>query len=218
MFMTWTGIIELFKLLPLSTKFHALHRLRLHWKLPELPSVLTSISFHPDSPTSLVCVLANNTFLIFDVEVMAMSPWSIAHTDKIPAAVRGGSCPLEGLVFRSMTPGKEAMFLYGQGSIVYVDVNKAIPQVLVFCVPPCIPCPTDQILLLVSFSRYQNLLVRLQRWHRLDFLRRRSVEGAALRPAPNGENALSRAVIPISQLLKCIEALFLQAVTAASNW
>lgn len=70
---------------------YEIDRLRLHWHVPNptsTPSPVTAISFHPTSPTSLLVTLANNTFMIFDVEQLNLTQWSIDNNDKVSSILR----------------------------------------------------------------------------------------------------------------------------------
>jgi U3 small nucleolar RNA-associated protein 4 len=101
--------------------------LRMHWRLPDMLVPITDVSFHPECPTSLVVVLSNNTFMIYDVELLTLSPWSEENTDKIPAVLKNTPGPLEGVAFN---PSSDmSMFLYGQGFCVNVDIGQLVPKV-----------------------------------------------------------------------------------------
>jgi len=70
---------------------YEIDRLRLHWHVPNpspIPCPVTALSFHPTSPTCLVVTLANNTFMIFDVEQLNLTQWSIDNSDKVANLLR----------------------------------------------------------------------------------------------------------------------------------
>ena len=105
---------------------YEMDRLRLHWRLPDFPAPVTLISFHPESTSSLVVLLASNVFIIFDVDNMCITPWSRDNLDKIPAAVKNLEGPIEGITFNSQL---QSFFVYGQGFCVYVDIASGIPEI-----------------------------------------------------------------------------------------
>jgi len=109
-----------------SVYIYEMDRLRLHWRLPDFPAPVTLISFHPESASSLVVLLATNVFIIFDVDNMCITPWSRDNIDKIPAAVKNLEGPIEGITFNSQL---QSFFVYGQGFCVYVDIASSIPEV-----------------------------------------------------------------------------------------
>jgi WD40 repeat protein len=108
-------------------------RLRLHWRLPRFSSPITAIRFHPLSPSTLVVVLADNTFSIFEVGDLSLSLWSQKNTERIPAALKEVPGPIQGVSFDigsgdvDIEAAQDTMILYGQGFIVYVNLSDEIP-------------------------------------------------------------------------------------------
>ncbi|CAM9226835.1 unnamed protein product [Ectocarpus fasciculatus] len=101
--------------------------LTLHWRLPLFPSPVSALSFHSQSPNSLVVVLADNSFWIFDVSLRQLSPWSAQYGEKIPSAIRNIPGPIEGVVFDNDKPS--VVIFYGQGFSIFSDLNDVIPEV-----------------------------------------------------------------------------------------
>jgi WD40 repeat protein len=105
---------------------YEIDRLKLHWALPAFSSPVSSVTFHPIALSSVVVTLADNTFWMFDASSMAVAPWSAQYTDKIPTAVKSIPGPVEGATFDVNRPSH--IILYGQGFLVFVDLNEAIPD------------------------------------------------------------------------------------------
>lgn len=101
--------------------------LSLHWRLPVFPYPVSALSFHTQSASSLVVVLADNSFWIFDVSLRQLTPWSTQYADKIPAAIRNIPGAIEGVVFDVDRPS--VVIFYGQGFSVFADLNDVIPDV-----------------------------------------------------------------------------------------
>jgi WD40 repeat protein len=97
---------------------------RLSWVAPLLPSPVTSVAFHPASPT-IVALLASNEFYSYDTETLQLTPWSQENSALIPAAVKALPRPLEGLCFDPNNPS--VLFAFGQGCTVYVNLASSIP-------------------------------------------------------------------------------------------
>jgi WD40 repeat protein len=105
---------------------YEIDRLKLHWALPTFGSPVSSVSFHPIAHSSVVVTLTDNTFWMFDASAMTVAPWSAQYTDKIPSAVKSIAGPVEGATFDVNRPSH--IILYGQGFLVFVDLNEAIPD------------------------------------------------------------------------------------------
>jgi hypothetical protein len=71
----------------------------------------------------LVVVLANNMFLVYDLDSVSLSEWSTLHTASLPRLLHNLPGPLEGVSFQ----GSMRFFLYGQSYLVFVDLDQAIP-------------------------------------------------------------------------------------------
>ena len=111
---------------------YELDRFCLHWTLPRCAAPVTAAAFHPRFSSLLVVLLANNTFLAFDVDKMRLAQWSLDNTDAIPLALRSLPGPVEGISFdidsRRASPADCAFFLHGQGFSVFVDFAMKVPE------------------------------------------------------------------------------------------
>jgi U3 small nucleolar RNA-associated protein 4 len=110
-----------------SVYVYSLDTMRLTWQLPESAAGADIVSavFNPHSfahNSELCVVYANNTFVLFDVEKLAMHPWSVANTDRLFRLTDQYAGPFESVTFGA----KRDLYLHGQGFIVRVDLNKDI--------------------------------------------------------------------------------------------
>ena len=71
-------------------------------------------------------LLSDNTFLIFDLDKLALSDWSEKNSNQIPATIKSAAGPLEGIVFDPTHSNR--IFLHGQGVFVFVDLDLAVPS------------------------------------------------------------------------------------------
>jgi U3 small nucleolar RNA-associated protein 4 len=99
-------------------------RLQFHWCI-SVAAPVSAVLFHPESRDSLVVACADNSFFVFQVASMQLSPWSAEYSQAIPAAVRGMPGPIEGIAFDVNRPS--SVILYGQGYSVFADLNQPIP-------------------------------------------------------------------------------------------
>lgn len=99
------------------------------WCLPELRCPVSDVSFNAQAvgAVSLVVLMADNTFLIFDITSRQLSSWSTEFYGSIPKYVKSMPGPLCGISSDPMAANK--MLLYAQGFCVLVDLAEQIPLV-----------------------------------------------------------------------------------------
>lgn len=102
--------------------------LRMYWRLPILPSPTTCTAFHPSLPLVAV-LLASNTYMIFDLVTLSLTPSSTQNHTLTGTAIEHsgiGVGPLQGIVFDPLATNR--MVLYGQGVCIHVDLDAQVPR------------------------------------------------------------------------------------------
>jgi len=109
---------------------YELDRLALHWVLPAFPSPVSCMAFHPTSENSLLVVSSgDNSFQIFDVMEMDLTPWSKENSDIVPKWSASLQRSAMGAVYNvSFDPSCDASFvLHGQGFSAYINLDGCLP-------------------------------------------------------------------------------------------
>jgi WD40 repeat protein len=123
----WLGVCSCDKLVFI----YEMDRLSLHWEIPSFDSSVSCLAFHPQSPNSLVVVLAgDNSFQIFDVQDKTLAPWSLENKDLIPSWAsslgKAASGPVMNISFDPTCAS--AFVLHGQAFSIYVNLDRPLPS------------------------------------------------------------------------------------------
>ena len=104
---------------------YELDRLRLYWKLPASPQIVTCISFLPSEPSNLVVLMTSGLF-VYNLNLMTLTPWSEKNGEKISHILNKCSSPLNGIVFDPVVSSR--FFIHGQSICVQVDMSQPTPK------------------------------------------------------------------------------------------
>ncbi|KAJ3003082.1 U3 small nucleolar RNA-associated protein 4 [Thoreauomyces humboldtii] len=100
-----------------------LDSLKHHATLPVFPSLHTTITFHPSSPT-LVVTCTSNEFYLYDVDEARLTDWSREYSQRLPYRWLLRKEVVTGVAFDPRKPS--SMVLHGAGHVTFVDLDKPI--------------------------------------------------------------------------------------------
>ena len=103
-----------------SVYVYELDTMRLHWRLPDSSSDNVCVAFNPYNAHQLAVVLANQSFVLYDVENTKIHSWSIANSSSLANVFNQVNGPFEGISF---SPSQE-IYLHGQGFVAHVHLLK----------------------------------------------------------------------------------------------
>ncbi|KZW02022.1 WD40 repeat-like protein [Exidia glandulosa HHB12029] len=101
-----------------------------HAALPTFETPLSTLVFDPSRPHTLIVVLLNNSFKVFDVETRQFPLWARAVCDAIPRFILEKRDPVQGAAFcPQAAPGAErpGMLLWSREWMCYVELDGAVP-------------------------------------------------------------------------------------------
>jgi hypothetical protein len=106
-------------------------RQKLHWILPPSSSSVTDLVFRAHTPSnsgegglSIILLLANNTFRVYDVLALKLDRWSEENEVHFPSYVQDLNAPLCGITVDPTSQNR--LILYGQSCCVHVDLTKPL--------------------------------------------------------------------------------------------
>lgn len=101
-----------------------------HCALPTFEVPISTLVFDPSRPHTLITVLINNTFKVFDVETRQFPVWARAVCEAVPRELLHKRDAVQGASFSpKAAPGAErpGLFLWGRDWLCYVELDGPVP-------------------------------------------------------------------------------------------